>query len=205
MKILIAEDEPVSRQIVWRALAGAGYEVTAVADGSQALQALRAGDAPKLAVLDWDMPEMDGVQVIRMIRAVPTEQPPYIIVLTAHEELEHILVALENGANDYVTKSHDIRELVSRVRVGARVVQLQAELARRVAEAERALTHIKRLQGLLPICSYCKKVRNDQNYWQEIEHYISERSEADFSHGVCPSCYRDILEPQLKEFEKRGK
>ena len=158
MKILLADDEPLSRQIVGKALAGAGYEVTAVADGSQALRALRAPDAPKLAVLDWSMPEIDGVQVIRMIRAIPSDQPPYLIVLTAHEGLEHILVALENGANDYVAKSQDIRELVSRVRVGARVVELQAELARRVTEAERALTHIKRLQGLLPICSYCKKI-----------------------------------------------
>jgi DNA-binding response OmpR family regulator len=151
------------------------------------------------------MPEIDGVQVIRTIRAIPSDQPPYLIVLTAHDGLEHILVALENGANDYVAKSRDIRELVSRVRVGARVVELQAELARRVAEAELALTHIKRLQGLLPICSYCKKIRNDQNYWQEIEHYVTEHSDADFSHSVCPACYRDVLEPQLSAFEKRRK
>jgi DNA-binding response OmpR family regulator len=203
MRILVAEDEPVSRRLLEKALANAGHDVTAVPNGAEALRALLAEDAPKLAVLDWTMPELDGVDVIRRVRALPSDQPPYIIILTAREDLDSILVALENGANDFVTKSHDIRELISRVTVGTRVVRLQAELARRVEEAERALAHIKRLQGLLPICSYCKKIRNDQNYWQDIEHYVQEHSEADFSHSVCPACYETILKPQLAAFEKR--
>ena len=203
MRILVAEDEPVSRHILERALAAAGHEVTAVVNGAEALRALLAADAPKLAVLDWTMPEMDGVDVIRRVRALPSDQPPYLIVLTARDDLDSILVALENGANDFVTKTHDIRELVSRVQVGGRVVGLQAELARRVEEAERALAHIKRLQGLLPICSYCKKIRNDQDYWQDIEHYVQEHTEADFSHGVCPGCYESIVKPQIAAFEKR--
>lgn len=112
--------------------------------------------------------------------------------------------ALQSGANDYVAKSHDVRELLCRVGVGARVVQLQEELARRVEEAEHALAHIRRLQGLLPICSYCKRVRDDKDYWQEIELYISERTEAGFSHGICPACYTAIVEPQLEEFRRNS-
>ena len=203
MKILIAEDEPISRLLIEKTLRAAGYDVTAVADGAAALQALCAADGPKLAVLDWVMPGMDGVEVIRTVRARPTNQPPYLIVLTSREDLESVLVGLENGANDYVAKSHDVRELVSRVHVGARVVQLQAELARRMEEAESALTHIRKLQGLLPICSYCKRIRKDTDYWQEIELYIREHSEADFSHGICPTCYETVVEPQLAEHEKR--
>jgi DNA-binding response OmpR family regulator len=203
VKILIAEDEPISRLLIEKTLRAAGYDVTAVADGAAALQALCAADGPKLAVLDWVMPGMDGVEVIRMVRARPTNQPPYLIVLTSREGVESVLTALEHGASDYVAKAHDMRELVSRVHVGARVVQLQAELARRMEEAESALTHIRKLQGLLPICSYCKKIRRDKDYWQEIEVYISEHSEADFSHGICPTCYETVVEPQLAEHEKR--
>jgi sigma-B regulation protein RsbU (phosphoserine phosphatase) len=205
MRVLIAEDDPLALRTLGSALAAAGYEVCAVTDGLAALKALHAADAPLLAVLDWMMPGLDGVEVIRMVRSVPTTPAPYLIILTAKEELEDVVVALESGANDFVIKTHDIRELVSRVRVGERVIGLQIELARRAQEAERALAHIKRLQGLLPICSYCKKIRNDQNYWQEIEHYIHDHSEADFTHGICPGCYEKVLKPQMENFQtKRG-
>jgi len=143
------------------------------------------------------MPEMDGLTVIRHVRALPSSQPPYIILLTVKEGLDNIVDALESGANDYLTKVRDMRELISRVRVGERVVRLQLELDRRLKEAELALSEIKRLQGLLPICGYCKKIRNDQNYWEEIEYYIHEHSEADFSHGICPECYATKLEPEI--------
>lgn len=204
MRILVAEDEPVTLRILTQALADAGYEVSTAADGLAALKALRAADPPLLAVLDWMMPGLDGVAVIRNVRSVPTTQAPYLIILTSKEGLQDVVEALESGANDFVIKTHDIRELVSRVRVGERVLGLQAELARRVEEAEKALAHIKRLQGLLPICAYCKKIRDDKDYWQEIEHYIHDHSEADFSHGICPECYKRILLPQMQRHERRS-
>lgn len=202
MRILVAEDEPITLRTLARALSDAGYDVSTVADGLAALKALRAADAPTLAILDWMMPGLTGVEVIRMVRSAPTTQAPYLIILTAKEELEDVVEALESGANDFVIKTHDIRELVSRVRVGERVIGLQSELAYRAEEAEKALAHIKRLQGLLPICSYCKKIRNDQNYWQEIEQYIHDHSEADFTHGICPGCYEKYFEPQMTQFRK---
>lgn len=205
MRILVAEDEPLALRTLVRALTDAGYEVCAVADGLAALKALRAPDAPLLAVMDWVMPGLDGVEVIRMVRSAPTTPAPYLVILTAKEGLEDVVEALDSGANDFVIKTHDMRELVSRVRVGERVVGLQIELARRAEEAEQALAHIKRLQGLLPICCYCKKIRDDRNYWQEIEHYIHEHSEADFTHGICPGCYEKILTPQMTKFRtERG-
>lgn len=203
MRILVAEDEPLALRTLVHALADAGYEVCAVADGLAALKALRAADAPLLAVLDWMMPGLDGVEVIRMVRAAPTTPAPYLIILTAKEGLDDVVEALESGANDFVIKTHDIREVLSRVRVGERVIGLQVELARRAAEAEAALSHIKRLQGLLPICCYCKKIRNDQNYWQEIELYIHDHSEADFTHGICPGCYEKIIKPQMTKFRAK--
>lgn len=197
MKILVAEDEPVTRRMLELSLTKAGFEVLTVPDGAEAWRALQRDDAPKLVLLDWVMPKMDGITVIRHVRALSGSQPPYIILHTVKEDLDNIVDALESGANDYLTKVRDMRELISRVRVGERVVRLQAELARRLEEAERALSEIKRLQGLLPICGYCKKIRNDQDYWQEIEHYIHEHSGADFSHGICPECYQTKLEPEI--------
>ena len=90
-------------------------------------------------------------------------------------------------------------ELRARLQVGVRIVELQNTLAARVAELEDALARVKRLQGLLPICSYCKKIRNDRNYWQQLENYIGERSEAQFSHGICPDCFEKFARPELEK------
>ena len=88
-------------------------------------------------------------------------------------------------------------ELRARVQVGERVVELQRRLAERVRELEAALADVKHLSGLLPICAYCKKIRNDQNYWQQVESYVAEHSEAQFSHGICPGCYETVVKTEL--------
>jgi sigma-B regulation protein RsbU (phosphoserine phosphatase) len=84
------------------------------------------------------------------------------------------------------------------VQVGARIIELQTKLAERVQQLEVALDHVKQLQGILPICSYCKKIRNDRNYWQNVESYVSDHSQAEFSHGICPSCYETTVKAQLE-------
>jgi response regulator RpfG family c-di-GMP phosphodiesterase len=101
------------------------------------------------------------------------------------------------GADDYVTKPFHKDELRARVRVGARMLDLRHRLAERVRELERALAQNRALRGLLPICSYCKKIRDDRNYWTEVESYLSEVSDAEFSHGVCPDCYDRHLRPEM--------
>ena len=98
-----------------------------------------------------------------------------------------------------MAKPFDHRELRARLQVGVRMLELQTSLAERVRQLEDALARVKRLQGLLPICSYCKRVRNDQNYWQQVEAYITERSEAAFSHGICPDCYENVVRPELEK------
>lgn len=188
MKILIAEDDPVSRRLLQAALIKWGYEVIVTANGKEAWAALQLPDAPSLLILDWLMPEMDGVEVCREVRQTPALKSAYIILLTSRGSKEDIVQGLEAGADDYVTKPFDHGELRARVQVGSRVISLQAALATRVTELEEAITNVKQLQGLLPICCYCKKIRDDGNYWHRVESYITGHANVRFSHGICPDC-----------------
>lgn len=193
MRILIAEDDEVSRKVLERTLEAWDHEVQSVCDGVAAWQALLRDDAPKLAILDWMMPELDGVEVCRRLRATVSQEPTYVILLTAKQQKKDIVTGLDAGANDYVVKPFDRRELQSRVRVGERMLALQSELAGRVRELQAAMTQIHHLQGLLPICSYCKRIRDDKNYWQQVDSYMSERTGTQFTHGCCPECYEKIV------------
>ena len=190
MRILIAEDDPTSRCILAAALATWGYEVLATADGDEAWAALRAEDAPRLAILDWMMPAMDGVEVCRRARQLPEGLPTYLIMLTALGAQSDIVEALRAGADDYVTKPFDSDELRARIEVGRRVVELQAALADRVAQLQDALAHVRTLQGILPICMHCHRIRTDHESWDRIEKYIAEHTDARFSHSLCPECLR---------------
>lgn len=198
MKILIAEDDNVSRLVLQLTLQAAGHEVIAVENGAAALSVFENENAPPLAILDWMMPDVDGLEVCRRVRQLSGALPVYIILLTAKTEKTDIVRGLDAGANDYVTKPFDREELRARVRVGETVVNLQQNLAARVAELEIALGKVKQLQGILPICSYCKHIRDDGNYWQQVETYIAEHSDTKFSHSVCPDCYDSIVKPQLE-------
>jgi DNA-binding response OmpR family regulator len=201
MKILVAEDQTISRHILEASLRKWGYEVKGVEDGARAWEILQGEEAPQLAILDWLMPGMDGIEICRQIRLRPQTQPVYIILLSARSGQEDKIHGLEAGADDYITKPFDRDELRARVQVGIRVLELQSALAHRVRQLEEALSRVKQLQGLLPICSYCKKIRNDRNYWQQVEGYISERSEAQFSHGICPECYAQYVQPELDRLQ----
>jgi DNA-binding response OmpR family regulator len=204
MKILIAEDDATSRTILENVLTRWGYEVTSTKDGEEAWAKLQEPDTAALLVLDWMMPKMDGLEVCRRIRRMekPDDRPFYIILLTGRNTKEDIVMGLEAGANDYITKPFDKDELKARINVGRRVIELQTELTRHVKELENALEHIKTLQGILPICSYCKKIRDDQNYWQQVETYIAQFTDARFSHSICPDCFERHVKPQLKKFEE---
>ncbi len=193
MEILIAEDDLVSRTVLTRMLQKWGHEVAVTLDGQEAWEALQRDDAPKLAILDWMMPEMDGLEVCRRVRSLARPEPPYLILLTAKDQIGDIVEGLDSGANDYLIKPYDWRELKSRVGVGQRIIDLQHELAERVRELQYAMARIHELQELIPICSYCKKVRDDRNYWHQVESYVSARTGVQFSHSVCPSCYPKVI------------
>ncbi len=198
MKVLVAEDDPVSRCMLLAALSGWGFQPVAAADGLEAWHALSGEGAPKMAVLDWGMPGLDGPEVCRRARQGPAPEPPYLILLTGRGAKADIVAGLQAGANDYVTKPFDPEELRARLQVGRQVVGLQQALAARVRELEEALAQVKRLEGMLPICSYCKKIRDDHNYWHQVESYLLEHSAVRFTHGICPGC----LKRELKAFQE---
>jgi len=129
MRILIAEDEPTSRKLLAAVLQKGGHEVVVTSNGAEAWEAARKPGAPKLLILDWMMPEMDGFEVCRRIRALPTDEPPYIMLLTALDDEEHLVSGLSEGADDYVAKPFRTRELLARVEVAGRIVGLQSRLA----------------------------------------------------------------------------
>lgn len=201
MKVLIAEDDPVSRRILERLLPKWGHEVTTTTDGEGAWSALHEPGAPSLAILDVRMPGIDGLELCRRLRQTPTSMRPYIILLTANSGVREVVRGIEAGADDYLTKPYDRNELRVRLNVGVRIVELQTKLAERVEELESALSLVKQMQGILPICSYCKKIRNDRDYWQNVETYITDHSHAEFSHGICPTCYENTVMPQLRSLE----
>ena len=203
VKILIAEDDPVSCYMLEATLAKWGYPVVVTRDGAAALEALQQDDAPQIAILDWMMPNLDGLEVCQRLRRNPLKQGIYIILLTARSEKQDIIRGLEVGADDYMIKPFDRDELRARIRVGCRIAELQEALAVRVAELEAALANVKQLQGILPICSHCKKVRNDENYWEQVETYISTHTDAEFSHSICPDCFESITKPQIEALKER--
>jgi DNA-binding response OmpR family regulator len=144
IRILVAEDDPVSREIVCTRLTGWGYEVVATQNGSEAMAELRKKDAPLLAILDWMMPGMDGLEVCRRVRAV--DRAVYIIMLTALDSKENVVQGLSAGADDYLIKPFDKNELHARILVGLRVMALQTALAARVKELEGANSQIDALK-----------------------------------------------------------
>jgi len=151
MRVLIAEDDVTSRLLLTRVLENWGYEVTVTKDGAEAWQALLAEDAPRLAILDWMMPEMDGVDVCRLIRARETLQPPYIILLTALGDKESVVTGLEAGADDYVGKPYDPDELHARLEVGRRMVALNDQLLKTNDELHRANDRLLEAQHALEV------------------------------------------------------
>ena len=148
IKVLIADDDPISRRLLEVSLSREGYPVSVAANGAEALRLLEQQDGPRLAVVDWMMPEVDGVDVCRIIRKSAREAYVYIILLTARGHQAEIIQGLEAGADDYVTKPFDLHELKARLRAGMRILELQGQLVVAREEARVQATHDS-LTGLL--------------------------------------------------------
>ncbi len=180
MRILIADDDRTSSLLLGRTLERWGYDVIVAHDGAEAWAGIMGGEPPALAIVDWMMPKLDGIELCRRIRATPPPAPVYVILLTARTERQDLVAGLEAGADDYLTKPFDPDELRARIHVGQRTLAL--------------IANINRLNGLLPICSYCKRIRSDQDYWEQVESYITDHTGARFSHGICPPCLVKAME-----------
>ena len=189
MRVLIADDDLTYCRMLEALLCKWGYDPIVTCDGEQAWQIMQGPEAPQLAILDWMMPGKDGVDICRQVRQASPSKSTYIILITAKGRKEDMVSGLDSGADDYITKPFESEEFRARVQAGARILNLQMALADRVQELQEALEQIRTLQGVLPICMYCKKIRDDQNYWQQVETYVSQHSQAEFSHGLCPECF----------------
>ena len=188
MRVLIADDDVVLRHSLRAHLERWQYQVEECADGRQAWKVMQSPAAPSVAVIDWNMPGMDGLEICHELRETPSLSAMYVILLTSNKDQKDVVAGLESGADDYIVKPFDWNELRARLRIGARIVGLQQTLATRVSELQIALANVRTLSGLLPICAYCKRVRDDKDYWQQIEQYVGDHSQAEFSHGICPEC-----------------
>jgi DNA-binding response OmpR family regulator len=195
MRVLIADDDVVLRHSLRVHLERWSYEVEECADGREAWRVIQGANAPSVAVIDWNMPGMDGPAICQALREMPALSSMYVILLTSNKEQKDVVAGLESGADDYIVKPFDWNELRARLRIGTRIVGLQQTLADRVSELQVALTNVRTLSGLLPICAYCKRVRDDKDYWQQIEQYVGDHSQAEFSHGICPECLDVQLAP----------
>ena len=198
MRILIAEDDATSRIVLATVLTKDGYDVTATDDGGAAWEVLQKPDSPRLAILDLMMPGIDGLELVRRVRAIPSVAPPYLIIVSTKSEKSDVIAALDAGANDYLTKPFDPGELRARIEVGRRMIEMRFELTEKVKELKQALAEVRTLKGIVPICANCKNVRDDQGYWNRVESYLNEHTEADFTHAVCPDCMKRLY-PQFED------
>lgn len=202
MKILIAEDDLTSRMMLEVIIGKWSFEVVSVDDGRKAWEILRREDAPPIAILDWEMPEIDGPELCRRVKLLARDNPIHVILLTGRDSSEDVVSGLTAGADDYVTKPFDLNELRARINVGARLVNTQASLSQKLKELKEAFEHVKTLQGIIPICMHCHSIRSDEEAWHRLEAYLERHSEAQFSHSICPKCLRKYY-PDLEEDNKQ--
>ena len=204
MKVLIADDHVVNRRLLQVLLASEGYEILEARNGAEALDLLKEATEPMVGLIDWQMPQMEGPEVCRQARLLPDLPPMFILLLTIRDSKEDIVAGLKAGANDYIIKPYHKDELLARVRIGVQMVELQQNLQTRVRELADALARVNTLSGLLPICQFCKKIRNDRDYWQQVEEYLARHSDIKFSHSICPDCFQVHVQPQLEEMRQKG-
>jgi phosphoserine phosphatase RsbU/P len=188
MKLLIAEDELSTRKILMKHAGTFGYEAVLAEDGEQALEELMRADGPRLALLDWMMPVRSGVDICKLIKERELDDHYYLIILTSRSEPDDIAAALDAGADDFVIKPYSAIELKARLGVGRRVLEASAQ--------------VRRLEGLLPICASCKKIRDGADYWHHVESYISAHSSANFSHSICPECVKKLYPKFSRKHDK---
>lgn len=201
MKILLAEDDPLTLGLLTELVRKWDYETISVNNGDIAWENLRGDNDPVILLADWQIPGLHGDELCRLARTRLTGKPLHIILTTATQlTVESKVRALAAGADDYLLKPYDPRELLARLHVGERALGLQMELRKRVVDLEKALAEVKQLQGLLPICSDCKRIRDPHDRWHTIENYLAARTDATFTHSRCPKC----LDGRMKGVEQES-
>ena len=196
MKLLLADDDPICSRIMLHSLRR-DFDVVIATNGRDAWQFLLQKNGPAIAVLNWVMPQLDGVELCRRIRAAQQTSRTYVLLVTAKSRIQDVVAGLDSGADDYIVKPFHPSELRARVRVGVRIVTLQDTLAERIEQLQDALQHVRTLRRLLPICSYCKRIRDDHDYWEQVDAYLKKNAELEFTHSICPECYQKHWQAEL--------
>lgn len=187
-RVLVVDDDAALRRSLTQHLQAAGYDVTSVESGARALDIMLSPGGPSLVFLDWMMPTINGIDVLRLLRAQMMPRYTYVILLTALDRQEDIVVGLDAGADDFVTKPYRDAELLARLRVGERVLALEDKLTNKIAQLEAASAQVRELEGLIPICMHCRRVRVHENHWERIESYLERRGHGVVSHALCHQC-----------------
>jgi PleD family two-component response regulator len=203
LAILLAEDGTIQSVILKRLLEDAGYRVDAVANGCEAADMLRKRTYSFL-ITGHLSPPMSGLELIRTVRAMSLPGYVFTILVTSKGSRGEFIEGMEAGADDFLMKPVDTDLLRVRLRAGERILRLERGLAERNRVLEKALGEVKKLSGLLPICANCKKIRDDRGYWHQVENYIKDRSDADFTHALCPSCMAELYPGVGRALEGAG-
>ncbi len=183
MKILIVEDDPIAAAVLEALLAQLGHEVGTATDGVAAWRQFQT--APRrLVISDWMLPGLDGLELCRRIRAHGGEYTYFVLLSNLTTSGENLDQTMEAGVDDFLPKPVNLAELKARLHVAGRIINFA--------------TQVRQLQEFIPICGYCKKMRDDKNYWSQVEEYIGKQTGSSFSHGVCPDCYERVLVPQMR-------
>ncbi len=188
MKVLVADDDAVTRTAVCAAVDALGFVSIEAANGKAAWESYGRDADIRVLIVDWIMPEVDGPELCRRIRQDDRSEYTYIIMLTVKGGKSAYLEGMRAGADDFMTKPLDREELAVRLEVAKRILALQREL--------------NLFQRLLPICAHCKKIRDEQGVWHGLDEYLSEETDARFTHSVCPVCYKTVWQPQLDRLSK---
>ncbi|MBI2947289.1 MAG: response regulator [Verrucomicrobia bacterium] len=184
MKILLVDDDPVALEILKTSLAYAGHQTVEARNGEEAWAVL-SRQPVQIIVSDWMMPKLDGLELCNRIRARRSRDYVYFVLLTARSDKENYHTAMGKGVDDFLAKPFRCDELLIRLRVAERILGFMSQ--------------VRELKNLLPICSYCKRIRDDRDYWHQIESYIHAQTGTDFTHSICPECYQEHIRPYLDE------
>jgi sigma-B regulation protein RsbU (phosphoserine phosphatase) len=187
LKILIAEDDPASGRLLSASLKKLGYDIVLAPNGRDAWYSYLS-ERPRIVVTDWMMPIVDGVELCSRIRADGHAQYTYVILLTALSGKERFMEGMHAGADDFITKPFDLEALRVRLKVAERILGLQQR--------------VTALKGLLPICSYCRRIRDDAGAWHGLEDYVMSRTETSFAHTLCPECTSE--DAQVTDGQREG-
>ncbi|MDQ3000159.1 MAG: response regulator [Fibrobacterota bacterium] len=188
MKILLVEDDPVSLSLCRNFLEKLGHEVEAVDDGEKAWHYVKTKGV-QIVISDWNLPGLSGLDLCRKLRNRPSHEYAYFILITTYHGDQRLTEAMDAGVDDFLTKPLDLQALTVRLRVANRILDFHRQIGT--------------LQELLPICMYCKKIRKEKTYWENVETFFSAHTGADFTHSLCPDCYVEKVKPELDSLKKQ--